>query len=268
MPNSVFVKPMPAGFTFSAATKKAIAARDTARKSLEEYQLSNAEYASVPTPNGPRIPALVKAEAELRRLDIEAVRNGQPLTDRVAFLAPHKAKEEEYTRTVAALRAAYDKAFREAEDAIADEMPKLARDSLEECAKAHKQYLVAIEAAEDAKARMTAATSRLVWAISDSHEDRSAGTGWEDYSDAEAFELTADGRLTRRAAQALGLETYQHGSIVAHGELIDWEGAAPLHPRSRDVATAIGNSPMDDVRAEAVYNIAGLSPEDYSRHFD
>ncbi|MEV0692160.1 hypothetical protein [Streptomyces sp. NPDC050388] len=268
MPESLFVKPMPAGYTFTAATKKLIAARDKALKSLQDYQLDHADYAAIPTPQGPRIPAIVKAEAELIKLDRVAVANGKPLPDRDKHLAPYRAKAEEYKRTIAALRAVYDQAFRAAEDSIIEEMPSLARKALDECSQVHAEYVAAMEAAEDARARMSSATVRLVWAVSDSHEDRSAGTGWEGYSDAEAFKLTADGRLTRKSAQALGLETYQNGSIVAHDELIDWGGTAPLHPRSKDVATTIGNSPMDEVRAEAVYNIAGLSAEDYSRHFD
>ncbi|MFI2504564.1 hypothetical protein [Streptomyces sp. NPDC018972] len=268
MTNTAFVTPMPAGYSFTAATKKAIAARDKAFKALQDYQLENADYVTISTPQGPRVPALVKAEAELRKLDMEAVRNGKPLTNRDEFLAPHKAKAGEYTRTIAALRASYNQAFKDAEEIIIEEMPTLARKALEECTKVHKEYVAAIEAAEDAKARMSAATSRLVWAVSDSQMDRSSGTGWADFSDAEAFEVTEDGRLTRRAAQSLGLESYENGSAVAYGELIDWNGAAPLHPRSEEVAKAIGNSPMDAVRAETVYDIARLSPEDYSRHFD
>ncbi|MFJ1976192.1 hypothetical protein [Streptomyces albogriseolus] len=269
MTNSVFITPMPAGYSFSAATKKAIAARDKALKSLQDYQLDNSDYATIATPQGPRVPAMVKAEAELRKMDKESVRNGKPLTPRDDYLAPHVAKVEEYKRTVAALRAAYAEAFKAAEDSIIEEMPTLARKALEECSKVHKEYLAAIEAAEDAKVRMSAATSRLVWAVSDGQMNRSAGTGWADFSDVDVFEVTEDGRLSRRSAQSLGLESYENGSAIAYADIVDWDsGAAPLHPRSEEVATVIGNSPMDAVRAEAVYNIAGLSPEDYSRHFD
>ncbi|MFD7435321.1 hypothetical protein [Streptomyces sp. NPDC059861] len=268
MPNSLFIKPMPAGYTLSAGTKKLIAARDKALKALQDYQLENADYAPVPGPHGARIPAISKAEVELRKLDKEAVKNGKPLTSRDEFLAPYRSKAEGYKRTVAAMQAAYAEAFRAAEDAIIAEMPSLASKALEECSQVHKDWSAAVEAARDAEARMTAAVNRLLWAATDSRMNRSAGEGWADYADTEALEFTADGRLTRGAAQAIGLETYQEGSVVAYAELVDWGGAAPVHPRSDEVATAIGNSPEDDVRAEAVYNIAALSSEDYSRHFD
>lgn len=267
MANSLFIKPMPAGFTFSAATKKLITARDNALKKFREYSLTNADYATVSTPQGPRIPAIVKAEAELIKLDREAVAAGKPLLDRGEYLAPHRAKAEEYKRTVAALRASYDQAFREAEDAIIDEMPTLARKALEECSKIHEEYVAAVEAAEKAQAKMHAATSRLVWAASDSHMDRSAGTGWEDFSDVKAFELTEDGRLTRRSAQALGLETYQNGSAVVYDELVDWEGTAPLHPRWNEVTESIGSRPEHELKSRTVYDVTGLSPEDFQRHF-
>ncbi|MFG3657026.1 hypothetical protein [Streptomyces sp. NPDC047706] len=267
MTNTVFVTPMPAGFTLSASTKKLIAVRDKALKALQDYQLENANYAPVLGPHGARIPAISNAEVELRKLDKEAVRNGKPLTSRDEFLTPYRSKAEEYKRTVAAMQAAYTEAFRAAEDAIIAEMPSLASKALEECSQAHKDWSDAVEAARNAEARMSAAVNRLLWAATDSRMNRSAGEGWADYADTEALEFTANGRLTRRAAQAIGLETYQDGSVVAYAELVDWGGAAPQHPRTEEVATAIGNSPIDDVRAETVYNIAGLSSEDYERHF-
>ncbi|MFE1240150.1 hypothetical protein [Streptomyces tendae] len=269
MANTEFITPMPAGFTFSAATKKAIAARDKAFRALQDFKLEHADYAPVPVANGTIVPAIRKAQGELAALDRAAVKAGKPLPNREEYLKPHKEKAEQYLRTVKVLSAEYDQASRDAEDVITDEMPTLARKSLEECAKVHQEWTAAVEAMEAAESRMNAAVNRLVWAASDSRMNQSAGTGWADYSDTRAFELTEDGRLTRRAAQAIGLETYQGGSVVVHDDLVDWDsGAAPLHPRSQEVSMAIGNSPMDAVQAESVYDIARLSPEDYSRHFD
>ncbi|MFE9972636.1 hypothetical protein ACFYRD_18285 [Streptomyces hirsutus] len=238
-----FRTPVPAGFQFSAETKKLIKKRDELTKTLAEYRSKNADCQRVNrTPYQPHnptyvVPAIVAAERQLKDLEIQAIDAGKPLPDKDEFLAPVKARVAEYQRMVPALTGAVQAATEAVDNSIQKDMPSLAKQSLNEANKAQVEYRDALEKTEAARAKMSGSVDRFLWSVSEGVLNAPMGRGWDGNmeDDVNAWETDGNGRITAECARTLGLVTTYSGDLVALPEFVadddndSAESTTPFH---------------------------------------
>ncbi|MFF0789081.1 hypothetical protein [Streptomyces spiralis] len=203
-----------AGVKLSTATAKKVKAYEEAQSRYAKFSRENADCATHKsyTPwhghqeNKPA--ALAKAEAELAKMDAEALDNGAPLTDRESFLAPVLTRIEEYRRTLPLLRKAMESAEAAAIAAVMEELPALARQVMERATEEREAYAEALAKAEEAEIRFKASVKRFVQYVTGGiiQDARYRGMHTNETDKyLKAWEVSDNGRLTYMCAWSLGL---------------------------------------------------------------
>jgi hypothetical protein len=201
------------GVKLSAAVTKKVKAYEEAKAKYVKYTSANRDCA-VPKPYAPwseqnnKPPALVKAEAELRKLDEKAAAEGKPLVDQEEYLKPVLARIEEYRRTEPALKKAMEAADAAARAAVGDELPALARQVFDRATEAKKAYEDALEKLQDAEAQFIGQMNRFIQYVTGGVVQRGRYHGLVQ-NEAEkylsAWDLSENGRLSWEGAWSLGL---------------------------------------------------------------
>ncbi|AZM79082.1 hypothetical protein D1J63_32135 [Streptomyces sp. KPB2] len=246
MYDDIFTVAPPADLTLSARLRKLKKAFSDASAAFQKYQRENDIYRSRNvTPynhHSPRfiVPALVSAEKALQDAETAAVQAGKPLPDKDEFLGPVKAAVAEYERMTPALRRAVTLAQREFSEALYAELATVGRSEMDKATKAHQDYVKALEAAEEAKARLGHAVDNFSWVVSAGAIGRSVWKGWGDGNHNEAWEVLPNGLLSYAAAERLGFINY---------DLVNVPGLIEDKPTKDDSETV-----MTNVRTETVWN--------------
>ncbi|GAA1434850.1 hypothetical protein GCM10009601_60020 [Streptomyces thermospinosisporus] len=215
------------GVKLSAKANKKVKAYEDAMARYNKHVAENREfappkpYSTVRGPQNLKPPALVKAEKELKELDAKALAEGKPLADRDEFLAPVLKRIEEYKRTEPLLKKAMETAEAEAEAAVAEELPALARQAMDDATKAKQEYEKALEAAQMAQAALSGHIRRFMQyvtggAVSDA---RFRGLVGQDDKYLYAWDIEGNGKLSYEGAFSLGLV----GAGAFNVEMIDLE---------------------------------------------
>ncbi|MEU2267701.1 hypothetical protein ABZ568_15060 [Streptomyces olindensis] len=206
-----FATEPPADLPTSAKVKSLRKAWQDAEAKLSDYQRENARYAQRKTLNAldqhvSHVPAMQDAEQELREAELAAVEGGKPLPDRDAVLGPVKAKVDEYARTVPALRALVDKAQREWSEALKAELVSTGLKVAAKAQKAREEWERLYKAVMAAREDLERHGSLFTWIATAGQVETLPLDGASTGNRAEAWELSADGRLTTEAAIELGFE--------------------------------------------------------------
>lgn len=203
-----------AGMKLSPATNKKVKAYEEARARYVKYTSANRDCVT-PKSYSPwhghqehKPAALVKAEAELRKLDEEALAKGETLPNRDEYLSPVLARIDEYKRTEPLLRKAMETAEAAAIDAVRDELPALARQIMERATEAREAYAEALAKVEEAEIRFKASIDRFVGYVTGGVVQSARYRGI--HSNAvdkwlNAWEVSDNGRLSWFSAWSLGL---------------------------------------------------------------
>ncbi|WP_405678094.1 hypothetical protein OG292_27600 [Streptomyces sp. NBC_01511] len=223
-----FVEP-PANLPLSPAVKRLRKAYEDAKVKLVGYQRENASYRTRDVSMVGEVkaryssPALEDAKAELKKLEIAAVKEGKALPNKEVFLGTVKAKSDEYDRTVSALNVLVHQAHRDYMDAVNADLvemglkeAKAAQQARDAWGKAHKAAMAARETLEKHGALFTwCATSGQVEGLP--LDGASAG------NNVDYWEISDDGRLTTEAAIELGFQGLEliEGLVVMPDPVID-----------------------------------------------
>ncbi|MFE4581289.1 hypothetical protein [Streptomyces chartreusis] len=206
--------------------------RDAEAK-LSDYQRENSRYAQRKTLNAldqyvTHVPAMQDAEQELREKELAAVEAGKPLPDKDAILAPVKAKVDEYARTVPALRKLVDKAQREWSDALKAEAVSTGLKVAAKAAEAREEWQRLYEAALAAREDLERQGALFSWVATAGSVETLPLEGASAGNQAEAWELSEDGRLTTEAAIQLGFEgiALVDGLVVMPEPVVDGQAEA------------------------------------------
>ncbi|MFD8624609.1 hypothetical protein ACFV4E_12030 [Streptomyces hygroscopicus] len=210
-------------FQLSDETLELIRKRDELEERHRKYRMENADCARqyIDGSHGRvsrdyYVPALRKAEKELREQEMQAVADGRSLPDRDEYLAEVRSRVKEYERVEPALARAAEQAESAVSDAIVKELPELAHQGFEQSERALKQYRAAIAKAEAARAQLAGSVSRFLWATTAGELTRPK---WRGFSGAlgeevNAWRTTSDGRLTFESAKDLGLIDPYRGNLA------------------------------------------------------
>ncbi|MEW2485798.1 hypothetical protein [Streptomyces sp. NPDC048411] len=199
----------PADLPLSPKVKNLRKAYQDAQESHEKYVQENSRYRTMdvremwaPKPVHSSI-ALEEAERELKEAEIAAVGAGKPLPDKEKFLAPAKAKMDEYIRMVEALKVLVEQAKQTYSDALLSELKTMGLKEAEKAAKARDEWEKAYRAVMDARATLELHASLFTWCVSAGSMDAYPRQGHSQGENLEYWELTEDGRLKFDAAVAL-----------------------------------------------------------------
>ncbi|MEU4927123.1 hypothetical protein AB0G54_11560 [Streptomyces yokosukanensis] len=216
-------------FQLSGETLELIRNRDDLEERHRKYRMENADCARqyIDDSHGRTsreyyVPALRKADRELRKQEMQAVSEGRPLPDRDEALAEVRSRVKEYERVEPALALAVEQAESAVTQAIVKELPELARQGFEQSERALKQYRAAIAKAEAARAQLAGSVSRFLWATTGGELTRPK---WRGFSGAlgeevKAWRTTSDGRLTFDSAKNLGLIDQYRGNRAEFGDFV------------------------------------------------
>ncbi|MFE9446902.1 hypothetical protein [Streptomyces sp. NPDC006739] len=216
-------------FQLSEETLELIQKRDALEERHRKYRMENGDCARqyVDDSNGRPsrdyyVPAMRKADKELREQEMQAVADGRPLPDRDDYLAEVRSRVKEYERVEPALARAVEQAESAVTDAIVNELPELARQGFEQSERALKQYRAAIAKAEAARAQLAGSVSRFLWATTGGEL---TWPKWRGFSGAlgeevNAWRTTSDGRLTFDSAKDLGLIDQYRGNRAEFGDFV------------------------------------------------
>ncbi|MEU7407977.1 hypothetical protein AB0B40_01375 [Streptomyces sp. NPDC042638] len=216
-------------FQLSDETLELIRKRDDLEERHRKYRMENADCARqyIDDSHGRTsreyyVPALRKADRELRKQEMQAVSEGRPLPDRDEALAEVRSRVKEYERVEPALALAVEQAESAVTQAIVKELPELARQGFEQSERALKQYRAAIAKAEAARAQLAGSVSRFLWATTGGEL---AWPKWRGFSGAlgeevNAWRTTSDGRLTFDSAKDLGLIDQYRGNRAEFGDFV------------------------------------------------
>ncbi|GAA2238011.1 hypothetical protein GCM10010430_18790 [Kitasatospora cystarginea] len=199
------------GFTLSKETLELIAKHDELYDRLLKYRAENADchrvYPDLRNPHHSYVPALNRADEELRELEAKALAEGKTLPDRDKFMAKVRKRVAEYERMEPAMVRAVDHAEDLVSAAVVQELPELARQGFEQSQKAKKEYQEAVAKAETARASMRETVSRFLWAVTAGEMNRPKWSGWASLGEeVDTWRTTADGQLlTYDSARDLGL---------------------------------------------------------------
>ncbi|MBW8794697.1 MAG: hypothetical protein JF597_14155 [Streptomyces sp.] len=214
-------------FQPSGKTLELIRKHDDLEERHRKYRMENADCARQyiddshgPTSRDYYVPALRKADRELREQEMQAVADGRSLPDRDKYLAEVRFRVKEYERVEPALARAVEQAESAATDAIVKELPELARQGFEQSERALKRYRAAI--AKAARAQLAGSVSRFLWAATAGELTRPK---WRGFSGALGEEVnarrtTSDGRLTFDSAKDLGLIDQYRGNRAEFGDFV------------------------------------------------
>lgn len=202
-----FATDPPADLPLSPKVKSLRKAYQDAQEAHEKYVQENSRYCTrdvtliwEATPRY-SCTALEEAKRGLKDAEIAAVEAGKPLPDKDEFLAPVKAKMDEYDRTVSALKVLTAKAKDAYSAALFDELKSMGLKEAEKAAKARDEWEKAWKAAMDARATLERHATLFTWCVSAGGMDEHPMTGRAD--NLAYWELTEDGRLKYESAVAL-----------------------------------------------------------------
>ncbi|MGW0081507.1 hypothetical protein [Streptomyces sp. NPDC003393] len=202
------------GVKLSSSLSKKVKAYEEAHKKYVTYTNANRDcatpkaYSPFRGDQAPKPAALVKAEAELRKLDEEALAKGESLTDRDSFLAPVLARIDEYRRTEPLLKKAMEEADNAARAALEAELPSLARQAMDRATEAKKAYEEALEKVQDAEAQFLGQMNRFIQYATGGQVQRGRYRGlYVNEADKylNAWDVSENGRLSYEGAWSLGL---------------------------------------------------------------
>ncbi|MGW2371370.1 hypothetical protein [Kitasatospora sp. NPDC001683] len=206
-------------FTLSKETLELISNHDELYDRLLKYRAENADCARVYSHDtmgrqlGSYVPALDRADEELRELEAKALAEGKALPDRDKFMAKVRKRVAEYERMEPAMVRAVDHAENLVSAAILRELPELARQGFEQSQRAKKDYQEAVAEAEAARARMRESVGRFLWAVTTGEMNRPKWSGWASLGEeVDTWRTTPDGQLlTYESAWDLGLVDQYRG---------------------------------------------------------
>ncbi|MFE7238215.1 hypothetical protein [Streptomyces sp. NPDC057580] len=204
-----FATEPPADLPLSSKVKNLRKAYQDAEAACERYAQENSRYRSRDVrrigESKPRYisAALEEAKRELREAEIAAVEAGKPLPDKDEFLAPAKAKADEYDRMASALKVIAQKAKQAYSNALHGELQTMGLKEAEKAAKARDEWERAYRAMAAAKATLDLHAGLFTWCVTAGDMDVHPRTGHSQGENLESWELTEDGRLKFEAAKAL-----------------------------------------------------------------
>ncbi|MCW2873521.1 hypothetical protein [Actinacidiphila oryziradicis] len=209
------------GFELSKETLELIRKQQELHDRHRSYRAENADCARqyVTDSRGGRtgayyVPALRRADEELRELEAQAIAESKPLPDREEFMVQARARVAEYERLEPALAHAVKQAEDRVTEAIKHELPALASQGFAQSEKAKKEYIAAVAKAETARAKMQDSVSRFLWAVSGGELTRPKWRGFSGQlgDEINAWQTTPDGKLTYQSAWDLGLVDQYQGN--------------------------------------------------------
>ncbi|WP_157977547.1 hypothetical protein [Streptomyces triticisoli] len=212
--DSNFAMEPPKDLPLSPKVKSLRKTYQDAKKAIDSYAQENARYrmrdVSEIWESKPRYSSVALEEAKrgLKDAEIAAVEAGKPLPDKDEFLAPVKAKMDEYTRTVSALKTVAQRAKQAYSDAVFSELKDMGLKEAQKTAKAREEWEQAYRAMVAAKATLDLHASLFSWCLSAGGMDFYPTQGHSQGENLEVWELTEDGRLTFEAAKALDYRDY------------------------------------------------------------
>ncbi|MFB9346153.1 hypothetical protein ACFFUA_01535 [Streptomyces heliomycini] len=209
-----FATEPPVDLPLSPKVKNLRKAYQDAEEAREKYVQENSRYRTRDVreiwETKPRYSALALEEAkkELREAEIAAVGAGKPLPDKDEFLAPVRAKMDDYDRTVPALKALAQKAKQEYSNALLGELKAMGLKEAEKAAKARDEWEKAYKVAMEARTTLELHAGLFSWCLSAGDLDSAPRTGHSQGENLEYWELTEDGRLKFEAARTLEYHDY------------------------------------------------------------
>ncbi|WP_405696056.1 hypothetical protein OHA99_14330 [Streptomyces coelicoflavus] len=204
-----FVTEPPADLPLSPKVKNLRKAYQDADKANTSYAQENARYrtqnVALVGEIKPRYSSLALEEAkrELKETEIAAVEAGKPLPDKDEFLAPVKAKMDEYRRTVEALKVLAAKAKQEYSNALFGELKTMGLKEAEKAYTARQDWEKAWKAMVAAQATLEMHASLFSWCVTAGGYDVYPSKGDSQGERLEYWEITDDGRLKFESAKAL-----------------------------------------------------------------
>ncbi|MFE9974091.1 hypothetical protein ACFYRD_25860 [Streptomyces hirsutus] len=182
---------------------------EDAKAKLSTYKRENAKYRTRDVSMVGEIkarfssPALEDAKAELKALEIQAVKDGKALPDKGAFLGKVKAKSEEYDRTVSALEVFVARARKEFSEALSDELVPMGHKEAAKAAQAREAWEKAWKAAQAARETLEKHAGLFSYCVTAGGMDTHPRYGHSQGDRLEYWELNKDGLLTWEASQEL-----------------------------------------------------------------
>ncbi|MEV5700632.1 hypothetical protein AB0L55_24470 [Streptomyces anthocyanicus] len=209
-----FVTEPPADLPLSPKVKSSRKAYQDAKAAYEKYVQENARFQTRDVrdiwESKPRYStlALEEKKKELREAEIAAVEDDKPLPDKDEFLAPVKAKMDEYERTVEALKVLAAKAKQEYSNALFGELKTMGLKEAEKAYTARQDWEKAWKAMVAARATLEMHASLFSWCVTAGGYDVYPSKGGSQGERLEYWEITDDGRLKFESAKAL--DFYDH----------------------------------------------------------
>ncbi|MFE1289434.1 hypothetical protein [Streptomyces sp. NPDC058751] len=204
-----FATEPPIDLPLSPKVKSLRKAYQDAKASHEKYLQENSRYRTMDvteiweTESRYSSLALEEAKRELRELEIASVEAGKPLPDKDEFLAPAKAKMDEYDRMTSTLQALAKKAQEAYSDALFSDLKVMGLKQAEKAYVARLEWEKAYRAAAAARATLELHAGLFSWCVSVGDMDSHPRKGHSQGENLEYWELADDGRLKFEAAKAL-----------------------------------------------------------------
>ncbi|MFG3212477.1 hypothetical protein [Streptomyces tendae] len=218
-----FATEPPVDLPLSPKVKSSRKAHQDAEKAITSYSQENARYrtqnVALVGEIEPRYSSLALEEAkrELKAAEIAAVEAGKPLPGKDEFLAPVKAKMDEYKRTVEALKVLAAKAKQEYSNALFGELKVMGLKEAEKAYTARLEWEKAWKAVVAARATLEMHASLFSWRVTAGGYDTYPSNGDSQGERLEYWEITEDGRLKFESAKALDF----HDNMVKVDGLIE-----------------------------------------------
>lgn len=224
---------------------------ENVRMEFRKYVRENADCEAVNRaapgyPANMTVPAIVKAEAELKTATKEALGAGKAVPDPDSILGPVKDRVAKYQATRKALEEMATEAESAYQKAVQADLPSIMKRLIKKADAAKADFIAAYEAAENARLRLERSVDLSVWTISGGIHSRPIGRGFEGPGDVEWWE-TENGRLTYECAERLGLIRY---------DLVSLEGFVSDAPEEEKTpwTTKHENSELNGNRTQVVWN--------------
>ncbi|WP_406351888.1 hypothetical protein OHB56_05200 [Streptomyces sp. NBC_01635] len=182
---------------------------EDAKAKLSTYKQENARYRTRDVSQVGEVkarystPALEDAKADLKALEIQAVKEGKALPDKGKFLGAVKAKTEEYDRTVSALEFLVARARKAFDDGVKEELVPMGRKEAAKAAQARDAWEKAYKAAMAARETLEKHAGLFSYCVTAGGMDVHPRHGHSQGDRLECWELNEDGLLTWEASQEL-----------------------------------------------------------------
>ncbi|WLQ44875.1 hypothetical protein P8A22_36275 [Streptomyces laculatispora] len=207
---------------------------EAAAEKLSTYKIENARYRTRDVSQVGELkarystPALEDAKAELKVLEIEAVREGKALPNKEVFLGTVRVAIGDYGRTVSALESLVKQAHKAFSEAVREELVPMGLKAAKAAQKARDEWEKAHKAAMTARGKLETAASLFTWCATSGQVETIPLEGASAGNKVEHWELSEDGRLTTDAAIELGFQglSVLDGLVVIPAPVIDPEAEA------------------------------------------